>query len=82
MKEALHKEVGKLLQGRVSLDEFVRWHAINGYRLPSSEVNSTLRQFSDGLIGVDGVYIALSRWYRYDAAESTNSIAQPQLVAA
>lgn len=68
----LHDQVGRVLCGRSTLDEFVRW--VGRSRWQGSDVGVALAHMTNGDMGVDELYIYLARWHRLQSAvpQATN----------
>jgi len=64
----LRDEVGHVLHGRTSLDEFVRWYSRTRWTA-DDEVGEALSQLADGVIEVDDLYVTLAGWHRASRQE-------------
>lgn len=77
-KEELRSEVGRVLSGRASLDEFVRWVARSRHQ--GGEVAVALGHMTSGDMGVDELYCFLAKWHRVQP--SNEMVGSQELVAA
>ena len=70
--EELRGEVGRVLRGTISLDEFVRWVARSRHQ--GGEVSVALMQVADGSMGVDELYCFLAKWHRTSKPANNPSV--------